>query len=115
MISSFVDTYLRLNNAEEQVFQEEIAKIQTVNEQEQIMELTTSWMERGLEQGLTQGLEQERRSNISTLLEMRYGAIDDQLSAILPSLMALTSIEYTPLILQLSRPEIIERFRSAQN
>jgi flagellar biosynthesis/type III secretory pathway protein FliH len=135
LISGFVDTYLRLNQNEEQVFMEEIAKIGTVTEQEQIMELTTSWMERGLEQGLTQGLtrglkqgltqgltqgleqglEQERRSNISTLLEMRYEAIDDQLSAILPSLMALTSAEYTPLILQLSRQELIEHFRATQN
>jgi hypothetical protein len=111
LISGFVDTYLRLNRAEERVFQEEIAKIGTITEQEQIMELTTSWMERGLEQGL----EQERRSNISTLLEMRYEAIDNQLSAILPSLMALTSAEYTPLILQLSKKELIEHFRSAQN
>ena len=135
LISGFVDTYLRLNQKEEQVFRTEIAKIGTVTEQEQIMELTTSWMERGLEQGLTQGLEQgltqgleqgltqgleqgleqERRSNISTLLEMRYGSIDDQLSVILPSLMALTSIEYTPLIFQFSKQELIEHFRSAQN
>ncbi len=107
LISSFVDTYLRLNNTEEQVFQEEIAKIQTVNEQEQIMELTTSWMERGLEQ--------ERRSNISTLLEMRYGLIDEQLTAILPNLMTLTSIEYTPLIFQFTKQELIEHFKSAQN
>ena len=111
LISGFVDTYLRLNQKEEQVFRTEIAKIGTVTEQEQIMELTTSWMERGLEQGL----EQERRSNISTLLEMRYGAIDDQLLVILPSLMALTSVEYTPLIFQLSKQELIEHFRSAQN
>jgi hypothetical protein len=75
------------------------------------MELTTSWMERGLEQGL----EQERRSAISGLLELRYGSIDEQLAAILPNLMTLTSIEYTPLILQLSQQELIEHFRSTQN
>jgi hypothetical protein len=75
------------------------------------MELTTSWMERGLEQGL----EQERRSAISGLLELRYGSIDEQLTAILSNLMTLTSIEYTPLILQLSQQELIEHFRSTQN
>jgi flagellar biosynthesis/type III secretory pathway protein FliH len=87
------------------------------------MELTTSWMERGieqglikgLEQGLTQGLEQERRSSISSLMELRYGSIDESLLAILPALMALTSPEYIPLILQLSKQELIEHFRSAQN
>ncbi len=93
LISGFVDTYLRLNQKEEQVFIAEIAKMATVTEQEQIMELTTSWMERGLtqglEQGLTQGLEQERRSSISSLIELRYGSIDEPLLAILPALMAL--------------------------
>jgi hypothetical protein len=79
------------------------------------MQLTTSWMERGIEQGLEQGLEQERRSAISRLLELRYESIDEPLAAILPNLMTLTSIEYTPLILQLSKQELIEHFKPAQN
>jgi plasmid replication initiation protein len=108
LISSFVDTYLRLNQAEEKVFQTEIAKIITTTEQEQVMEITISWMERGIEQ--------ERWSAISSgLLELRYGAINDELAAILPSLVALTSIEYTPLIYQLSKEELIERFNSHWN
>jgi hypothetical protein len=108
LISGFVDTYLRLNPAEEQVFQTEIARIEPATEQEKIMQLTTSWMEQGIEQGL----EQERRSAISGLLELRYGAIDDQLTAILPKLMTLTSVEYTPLIFQLSKQELIEHLES---
>jgi hypothetical protein len=115
LISGFVDTYLRLNQKEEQVFQTEIAKIEPIAEQERIMQLTTSWMERGIEQGLERGLEQERRSAISGLLELRYGSINEQLAAILPNLMTLTSIEYTPLILQLSKQELIEYFKPAQN
>jgi hypothetical protein len=104
LVSSFVDTYLRLNQTEEQVFQTEIAKIITTTEQNQVMELTTSWMERGLEQGI----EQERRSAISGLLKLRYGAIDEQLTAILPSLIVLSSSEYIPLIYQLSKQELME-------
>jgi hypothetical protein len=111
LISGFVDTYLRLNPAEEEVFQTEIARIEPATEQEKIMQLTTSWMEQGIEQGL----EQERRSAISGLLELRYGAIDDQLTAILPTLMILTSVEYTPLIFQLSKPELIEHLKNVQN
>jgi hypothetical protein len=106
LISGFVDTYLRLNPSEERVFQIEIAKIQTVVEREQVMELTTSWMERGLEQ--------ERRSTISSLMELRYGIIDAELSAILPELMALSSPEYNKLLLQLSKEELIEHFNSAR-
>ncbi len=109
LISGLVDTYLRLNQREEQVFQTEIAKIEPVAEQEKIMQLTTSWMERGIEQGL----EQERRSAISGLLELRYESIDEQLANILPNLMTLTSIEYTPLIFQLTKQELIEHFKSA--
>jgi hypothetical protein len=119
LISGFVDTYLRLNQSEEQVFQSEIAKIQTVAEQEKVMELTTSWMERGLEQGiergLEQGLEQERRSAISSLMELRYGSIDDELLAIFPNLMTLSSPEYHSLLLQLSRSELLDYFNSAPN
>ncbi len=113
LISGFVDTYLRLNQSEEQVFQSEIAKIQTVAEQEKVMELTTSWMERGLEQGLERGLEQERRSAISSLMELRYGSIDDELLAILPDLMTLSSPEYNGLLLRLSRSELLAYFNAA--
>jgi hypothetical protein len=79
------ETHRRLNEKEEQVFQTEIAKVEPVAEQERIMQLTTSWMERGIEQGL----EQERRSAISGLLELRYESIDEALTAISPNLMTL--------------------------
>jgi predicted transposase/invertase (TIGR01784 family) len=54
LISGFVDTYLRLNQQEERVFQEEVGRLETT-EREGIMEIVTSWMEQGLEQGLEQG------------------------------------------------------------
>lgn len=44
-----------------------------------------------------------------TFLPQQYFA------AILPKLMILTSVEYTPLISQLSKQELIEHFKSAQN
>jgi hypothetical protein len=113
LISGFVDTYLRLNQVEEQVFQAEVARIETVTEQEQVMQLTTSWMERGIEQGIEQGLERERRAAIAGLLESRHGTIDEQLANIIPSLMTLSSVEYIPLILQLSKQELIEHFHTA--
>ena len=46
LISGFVDTYLRLNTQEEQVFQSEVGKLEP-SKQEQIMQITTSWMEQG--------------------------------------------------------------------
>jgi Domain of unknown function (DUF4351)/Putative transposase, YhgA-like len=50
LISGFVDTYLKLNAKEEEVFQEEIDRI-GIAEQEKVMEIVTSWMERGIERG----------------------------------------------------------------
>ncbi len=74
LISGFVDTYLQLNPTEEQLFQAEIDKMQLV-EQEQIMEIVTSWMERGMERGaeretaLVMRLLTRRLSGLSASLE----------------------------------------------
>jgi hypothetical protein len=58
LISGFVDTYLRLSPNEETRFETALAEIVPQKEREGVMELTTSWMERGIEQGLQQGLQQ---------------------------------------------------------
>jgi hypothetical protein len=42
-----MDTYLRLNVGEEQVFRAEIDKLEET-EQETVMQIVTSWMEQGL-------------------------------------------------------------------
>jgi Domain of unknown function (DUF4351) len=57
LISGFVDTYLRLNDREEATFQAEVANIETVQERERVMQITTSWMEQGIEQGIRQATE----------------------------------------------------------
>lgn len=54
LVSGFVDTYLRLNVQEDQVFQTELDKKGLV-EQEEVMQIITSWMEQGIEQGIEQG------------------------------------------------------------
>lgn len=72
LISGFVDTYLRLNTQEEQVFQSEIGKLET-SEQEQIMQITTTWMEQGIEQGIRQG----ERSLVLRLLARRVGELPE--------------------------------------
>lgn len=51
LISGFVDTYLRLNKTEEAAFKAELNKIE-LEEKEEIMQIVTSWMERGIEQGI---------------------------------------------------------------
>jgi hypothetical protein len=67
-----VDTYLRLNEKEERVFQSEVDKM-GMTQKEAIMQATTSWEERGIEQGI----EQERRSLVLVLLEQKIGQLSD--------------------------------------
>jgi predicted transposase YdaD len=50
LISGFVDTYLRLNTAEQEIFQSEIAKFDPVK-QEVVMEIVTSWQLEGRQKG----------------------------------------------------------------
>ena len=59
LLSGFVDTYLRLDPIEETVFQEKVAEF-APPEEEQAMEIVTSWMEKGIEEGLKRGREEGR-------------------------------------------------------
>jgi Domain of unknown function (DUF4351) len=51
LLSGFIDNYLRLSLVEEQQFQVEIDKIELPTEREDVMEITTSWMEKGIVEG----------------------------------------------------------------
>jgi predicted transposase/invertase (TIGR01784 family) len=83
LVSKFVDTYLRLNQQEERVFQSEIGKMETT-QQEQIMQVTTSWeeigIEKGIEQGIEQGIERERRSLVLRQLNQKLGSLPTALT-----------------------------------
>jgi Domain of unknown function (DUF4351) len=79
LISGFVDTYLRLNEEEEAIFKAEIDTIGLV-EEEQVMEIVTSWMERGINQGLRQGIEREF-ALVLRLVNRRLGGLNPTLEA----------------------------------
>jgi predicted transposase YdaD len=97
LISGFVDTYLRLNVQEEQVFQEAVSTIETT-EQEGIMQIVTSWMEQGIAEGRIEGEQRGRtegeRSLVLRQLARRVGilpaTVEAQVQALtLPQLEAL--------------------------
>ncbi len=86
LISGFIDTYLRLNATEQEVFQIEIAKIEPET-REVVMQIVTSWMEEGLQQGLQQGRQEglqqgrqegQRAGELRTVLrqlDRRFGSL----------------------------------------
>ena len=48
---------------------------------------------------------------IADILRVRFGELDEELAAIVKEIATLPSDEFTPLLLQLSREELLERFR----
>ncbi|OLT60991.1 MULTISPECIES: hypothetical protein [Moorena] len=64
----------------------------------------------GKQEGLVQGMQNERRSMVTYLLRSRFGELDQQLLAIIEPLIALSPEEFTPLLLKLSRQELLARF-----
>jgi predicted transposase YdaD len=80
LISGFIDTYLRLNVEEERLFQAEVNTIEP-SEQEVVMEIVTSWMERGIEQGRQQGRQQGEVALIMRLLNRLFGGVTPEVEA----------------------------------
>jgi hypothetical protein len=68
-------------------------------------------LQEGLQAGLQEGLQAGRRSVIENLLRVRFGSLDAELRGIIEPLLALTPEEFTPLLLQLSRSELLDRFQ----
>ncbi len=66
--------------------------------------------EKAKQEGRQEGRQEERRQIIENLLQVRFGALDEGLSAIIEPILALPPSEFTPLLMQLSRAELIARF-----
>ncbi|MBE9005553.1 hypothetical protein IQ259_10970 [Fortiea sp. LEGE XX443] len=66
--------------------------------------------EQAIQEGERRGLQQGERLVVENLLKVRFGELDNQLQAIIEPLLALPPEEFTPLLLQLSREELIARF-----
>lgn len=77
LISGFIDTYLNLNPDEEQIFQNQLSTME-LQEQEQIMEITTSWQRKGRVEGQT--------DTILRLLNRKLGNLPDEISIQIKSL-----------------------------
>jgi hypothetical protein len=65
------------------------------------------------QQKLAEATQQGERVVIENLLKVRFGTIDDRLKAIIEPLLTLAPEEFTPLLLNLSRDELIARFGEA--
>ena len=64
------------------------------------------------EEAVQEGVQQERRNTIENMLLARFDALDPELETIIEPLLALSSREFYPLLSQLSREELLRRFRA---
>jgi predicted transposase YdaD len=69
--------------------------------------------QRGEQRGEQQGEQRARREAAEALLKARFGELDERLAEIVPQILSLPTEEYTVLILQLSREELLVRFAGA--
>ena len=64
----------------------------------------------GEEQGLERGLQEGERLVVENLLRVRFGELDPEIQAIISRILQLSPEEFTPLLLQYSKQELLKRF-----
>ncbi|MBD2296000.1 hypothetical protein H6G06_21600 [Anabaena sphaerica FACHB-251] len=67
-------------------------------------------LQEGEKLGIDRGVERERRAMIESIMQVRFGEVDSQLATIIDKIIVMTREEFTPLLLQLSREELLARF-----
>ena len=80
LLSGFIDAYLELTIDEEHVFLAELENIEP-EQRERVMEIVTSWMEKGIEQGIKLGEQNKARSLVLRMLGKRFGPLEPQTEA----------------------------------
>ena len=63
------------------------------------------------QEGLEEGRQYEQRLTVESLLVVRFGNLDEELSAIISQLMELSLTERTQVLVNLSREELLARFK----
>ncbi|NJK80009.1 MAG: DUF4351 domain-containing protein [Chloroflexaceae bacterium] len=117
LISGFVDTYLPLNLEEEQVFYKQLEQIQP-REEEQVMEIVTSWMRQGIEQGREEGRAEGREQGMTDLIIMqlmqRFGPLAEADTARIRRLSGAQLQQLGMQVLQFAGPADLTAWLQAQ-
>lgn len=104
MVSGFVDTYLKLNAAEEQIFQSEIVKLEQVK-QEAVMEIITSWQLQGREEGREEGKQEGKLELVMRLLNRKIGLMAPDVEERIRSLTVTQLENLAEALLDFTTPE----------
>ncbi|BAY23436.1 hypothetical protein NIES2100_32010 [Calothrix sp. NIES-2100] len=78
--------------------------------EQKLAEARQEGINEGIQQAIQEGMKAERRTFIEELLRVRFASIDGELNRIIEPLSSLSPEELTPLLLQLTREELLDRF-----
>ncbi|WP_333332691.1 hypothetical protein [Microcoleus sp. BROC3] len=67
-------------------------------------------IEQCIQQGIEQGIQQSKRELVESILQVRFGEIDEELAQIIEPLIQLEPLEITRLSMQLDRSQLLARF-----
>ncbi len=100
--------YCKRQEKEQDIDQDDKELIMKLSEmyQQQLAEIKKQEREEGEQKGLAR----ERRAMIESILQVRFGELDSELTTIIDQVIAMTREEFTPLLLQLSRQELLAKF-----
>ncbi|MGI2905128.1 hypothetical protein [Tolypothrix sp. VBCCA 56010] len=68
------------------------------------------WREATLQEGVQVGQKEGQRQVVENLLRVRFGSLDEELERVIEPLLQLPPQEYSRLLLELSREELLIRF-----
>jgi predicted transposase YdaD len=93
-----------------QMYQQQLEELRKQGLQEGRQEGREEGRQEGQQEGLRTGVERERRAIIESILQVRFGEVDAELTRIINPLIAMSREEFTPLLLKSSREELLARF-----
>ena len=68
--------------------------------------------QRGIQQGIQEGIQQAKRLIVESVLQVRFGEIDEELAQIIEPLIQLETLnDCTRLTMQLDRSQLLARFQ----
>jgi len=90
-------------------------------DRELIMELSPLYLQRledatqrgiqqGIQEGIQEGIQRSQRLMVESMLQVKFGEIDEELAKIIEPLILLETLDRTRLIMQLERSELLARF-----
>lgn len=77
---------------------------------QRLEEATQRGIEQGIQRGIEQGIQQSKREILESILQVRFGEIDEELAQIIEPLIQLEPLEITRLSMELDRRELLARF-----